>query len=128
MDKINWTKYPNFSPSEFKCPCCGLVNIDERFLSKLQEAREIAGIPFNISSGCRCQEYNKKVGGKENSAHVASKDLVSYAVDIRITNDRERFLIDDALHAVRFHRFGIYPTWIHVDSSPSADNQVMWVG
>lgn len=47
---------------------------------------------FVINSPCRCQEYNKKVGGVENSSHC--KGL---AVDIACDNVFNRFNIVSSL-------------------------------
>ena len=54
-----------FSLSEFDCPSIpnSGVNMDKQFLTKLESAREIAGIPFKITSGYRSVGHNKEVGG-----------------------------------------------------------------
>lgn len=41
--------------------------MDENFLSRLDDARGIAGIPFTINSGFRTKSRNAYVGGKNNS-------------------------------------------------------------
>ena len=53
--------------------------MDKNFLQKLDRARDVAGVPFIITSAYRCEQHNKNVGGKPNSAH-----LRGYAVDIKI--------------------------------------------
>ena len=53
-----------FSLSEFDChslPDSG-KNMDSNFLYKLDHARELAGIPFKITSGYRTKEHNEQVG------------------------------------------------------------------
>ena len=52
-------------------------NMDADFLAKLDEARELANIPFTINSAYRSPEQNARVGGKPNSSH-----LRGLAVDI----------------------------------------------
>ena len=58
-----------FTLDEFDCPSHegSGVNMDSSFLAKLEEAREIAGIPFRITSGYRTKEHNTYVGGVPNS-------------------------------------------------------------
>ncbi len=95
--------------------------MDDDFLTMLDNARELAGIPFKINSGYRTIEHNDKVGGKQNSSHIVGK-----AVDISIRNSRERWIILDALMQVGFNRFGLANTFIHVDSDDYKDEDVIW--
>ena len=60
----------NFSRKEFACNCgCGFAAVDIALLCGLQELRDIAGRGITISSGCRCEARNKKVGGASKSFH-----------------------------------------------------------
>lgn len=95
--------------------------MDENFLAKLDEARELAGIPFVINSAYRSPEHNKRVGGKANSSH-----LKGLAVDISINDSRTRFIVLDALIRVGFTRIGIADTFIHVDLSVDKVQKVIW--
>ena len=74
-----------FKQEEFACKCgkCGMGfnQMKPDTLSKLEQARKLAGVPFIITSAYRCEEHNKSVGGKANSAH-----LRGYAVDLKITS------------------------------------------
>lgn len=108
---MNWKYIRNFKKEEFECKCgCGLNNIDFELVNMLDNARWLAKLPFVINSPCRCQEYNKKVGGVENSSHC--KGL---AVDIACDNVFNRFNIVSSLLEVGFKRILIYKTFIHVD-------------
>tara|TARA_R100000951_G_scaffold85808_1_gene73529 strand:+ start:809 stop:1201 length:393 start_codon:yes stop_codon:yes gene_type:complete len=95
--------------------------MDDDFLSMLDNAREIAGIPFKINSGYRTIEHNDKVGGKPNSSHIVGK-----AVDIAIKGSRERWIILESLMQAGFNRFGLAKTFIHVDSDDYKDPDVVW--
>lgn len=99
-----------------------LDKMDKTFLLKLDEARELAGIPFIINSAFRTPEHNAKIGGKPNSSH-----LRGLAVDIKATDSRTRFLILNALIHVGFTRIGIADTFIHVDLSLDKSQQVIWI-
>lgn len=96
-------------------------NMNADFLNKLDEAREIANIPFIINSAYRSPEHNAKIGGKPNSSH-----LKGLAVDISVTNSRQRFIVLNALLNVGFTRIGIADTFIHVDLDNGKSKDVIW--
>ena len=57
---IDWSSFNYFKKEEFECRCgCGLNNMDLEFLIDLDEARDIAQIPFKINCGVRCS--NKRI-------------------------------------------------------------------
>jgi uncharacterized protein YcbK (DUF882 family) len=115
-----------FSESEMSCNCgCGLMPKNRKFLERLHRAREKAGVTFPINSWIRCPEHNKKVGGRENSAH-----LEGIAVDIKVAsyNTHKRYKIIKALMEEGFNRIGIYSWGIHVDSSESLPKEQFWMG
>ena len=92
----------HFSPVEFryKCGCgAGMEKMDADLLQMLDEARDLAGIPFPLSSAYRCPKHNKAVGGVPTSAHTRG-----YAVDIRCVDSHSRFVILQALLEAGFRR------------------------
>ena len=99
-----------------------LDKMDKEFLLKLDRARDLAGIPFKINSAYRTPEHNAKIGGKPNSSH-----LKGLAVDISVTNSRQRFIVLKALLDTGFNRIGIAKSFIHVDDDKSKDSQVVWL-
>jgi len=111
-----------FKRSEFKCPCCGLENTSDSHLAMLDDAREIAGVPFVISSGCRCVEHNKEVGGKIGSEH-----LTGHGTDIVADNSHHRLRIVIGLLGAGFRRIGIGKDFIHAGSSILLPSEVMWL-
>jgi zinc D-Ala-D-Ala carboxypeptidase len=115
----------NFTDDEFKCPCCGQF-IDSlpfrAFLAKLQDARNIAGTPFVITSGYRCPKHNAEVGGKADSSH-----LKGIAVDIRTHISPDRFAIINGLIKAGFERVGIGSNFIHVDMDTVKPQRLMWI-
>ena len=54
MKEINWKKVKHFVRDEFVCPCCQYVEVNADLVRKLDQARELAGVPFKITSGYRC--------------------------------------------------------------------------
>jgi zinc D-Ala-D-Ala carboxypeptidase len=112
-----------FSLDEFSSPDLpnSGVNMDSGFLQKLDNARQIAGIPFKINSGYRTIEHNTKVAGKPNSSHLVGK-----AADISVTGSTDRWVIIDSLIKAGFNRIGIAKTFIHVDSDENKSPNVIW--
>lgn len=100
-----------FKLSEFECnDGCGFNIINLDFVSRLDDARDEAGIPFSINSGCRCIKHNAAEGGSETSSH-----LYGLAADIRTPDSYNRYKMLKALLSRGFTRILIYPTFIHVD-------------
>ena len=66
-----------FKLQEFACPCCGQVHINSGLVVLLDGARGMAGHPFKINSGWRCQKHNAEVGGVTTSRH-----LIGCAADV----------------------------------------------
>ena len=120
---------PNYFASyETACRCgCGLNSVHPGTMDKLNIARESAGIPFILNSASRCATYNKRVGGKDDSAHIPDGLGYSYAVDIHADSSRERLIIVRSLLLSGFSRIGIGHRFIHVDDSPHKAGAVMWL-
>ena len=110
-----------FTLDEFDCPSLpnSGKNMDTDFLTKLEEAREIAGVPFKITSGYRTKEHNEAVGGVSNSSH-----LIGVAADIAVSSGSERYIILNALLKAGFKRIGVAKTFIHCDTDPNKSNSV----
>jgi uncharacterized protein YcbK (DUF882 family) len=79
----------NFTRSELACRCCDRTAVDagvmsaeefQRFLSQLEALRNEWKRPIFITSGYRCKDHNRKVGGSGSSRH-----LVGDSVDIRVS-------------------------------------------
>lgn len=99
-----------------------LDKMDKEFLKKLDRAREVAQIPFKINSAYRTPEHNAKIGGKPNSSH-----LKGLAVDISVTDSRQRFIVLQSLIQAGFNRIGVAKTFIHVDDDKDKDAEVVWL-
>jgi hypothetical protein len=98
-----------------------VYKLETKLVNLLDVAREIAGIPFVITSGFRTPAYNKQVGGQEDSAH-----LRGLAADIRCRTSKERFAIVNAAIKAGFTRIGIGNGFVHMDCDSSLPQNVMW--
>ena len=100
--------------------------MDKGFLYMLNNARHIANIPFEITSGYRVEadiERLEKEGYKvsKNSSH-----LKGVAADIACTDSITRYIIIDALLKAGFTRIGIAKTFIHVDNDIDKAQNCIW--
>lgn len=113
-----------FTWSEFDCPTLpgsGAEHMDAYLIELLDQAREIAGIPFIINSGYRTPAHNKAVGGVATSSHT--KGL---AVDIQTQGSGTRYKVLAACIKVGFNRIGIGRGFIHVDIDETKTKEVAW--
>lgn len=112
-----------FGSDEFSCKCgCGDKVMDDAFMVKLNLARHTSNIPYIINSGKRCLKHNKSVGGSPDSSH-----LRGLAADIKADDFRTRFKIMLGLLHTGFSRIGISKKFLHVDSDPAKDPNVIWL-
>jgi len=123
MEEIRLTY--NFVQSEFDQP--GIPgsgkNMDKKTINKLQQARSISGVPYVINSGWRSKEYNKEIGGATGSLHVEGK-----AVDIKCSNESDRYNILFGLILAGFQRVLIYRGHIHAVYSENIPLRLIGVG
>lgn len=116
------SKYKYFTDRE-------VDGLDPTFVERLDRARDIAGIPFVITSGYRSSSQNKSViGAVPDSSHT--KGL---AVDLRVRSSHDAALIIDSAKSVGITRRGIYvdsywnPRHIHLDIDPEKIAEVLFI-
>jgi len=106
---------PHFNLSEFACPCCQKVMIHPLLLLKLMALRDVLERPVFITSGYRCSNYNRKVGGVANSYHC-----IGMAADIQV---KDINLIELLAYAeeIDFSGIGFYEKkhFLHLDVRPT---------
>lgn len=114
-----------FSESEFRrCePPCSEKDMDACFLSRLDKARERAGIPFVLNCAYRSADWDKEKGRSGKGAHT---EIPCKCVDIRCSTSQNRLKIIKALLDEGFVRIGIGKTFVHVDASESLPQDVMF--
>jgi hypothetical protein len=121
IEADHWSKvegWPSrhFSPQEMACRHCGRLKIDPKLLDNLETLRAtLGGKPMVITSGYRCPEHNRRVGGAPKSQHMEGR-----AADVMQTNhDPHRFKA--VAEGIGFTGIGTYPAsnFIHVDVRPN---------
>ena len=84
----------HFRYSEFSCPCCGVNAVQLRLIDGLERLREkCGGAPITVTSGFRCWEWNKQVGGVEKSKHtegMAADIVVAGHLPVEVADLAER--------------------------------------
>lgn len=106
-----------FNKNEYACRCgCGFAAIHPVTLSAADTIRSYIGKPQAISSGCRCPDHNKKVGGAPASYHLPrfyEGEMVGFALDLP-TDDPDglfKFVVDNLpeISCIK------YDSFIHID-------------
>ena len=110
----------NFFSSEFRCPCkkCRRkkVLVDDLLLFKLEMIRmECGSKPMTITSGNRCEEENKRIGGHPNSAHIPRPKSKGADVKIKGVSPIKLGLAAEKIGGVRI---GVGRTFCHLDVLP----------
>lgn len=101
----------NFQVKEFACKDgSDAILIDSELVEKLQVMRERIGKALIVNSGYRTPEYNKKVGGVDNSQHCQGK-----AADVTANGVKPDVLFEIAKQ-VGFRGIGLYSWGVHVDT------------
>lgn len=104
---------PYFDRKEFACKCgCGLATVDAELLNILMVVRKQFNSPVTITSGHRCKEHNRAVGGAKNSYHVQGR-----AADIKVecVEPGEVYMFLTGKYP-KGYGFILYETFVHVDS------------
>lgn len=102
----NYFKY--FTKDEFKDKISGANKINSKLIRMLDNAREIAGVPFVINSGYR------DINHPESIKNPTSSHIKGVAVDISI-NNTTKIKIYEALKQAGFNRIGVASNFIHAD-------------
>jgi len=71
----------NFREEEFLCRCCGAGHgkMHPQLIIGLQLLRDRVKAPLTVTSGFRCVEHNRAVGGVPNSYHTQGLAADVYA-------------------------------------------------
>lgn len=121
-------KFKYFTYKEFDCKGGEGKgeNMSDDFICLLDDARELAGIPFKITSGYRTEEYNKRLMDYGFQASITSSHLKGLAADIEVKSSEDRFRIIGALVSVGIYRIGIGKDFIHCDIDENKKPNLIW--
>ena len=79
----------HFTEEELSCPCCGVNGFNEETLVRLNLLREDVNFPMPMTSGYRCEAYNKLKGYTQTHA-------TGHAGDFALSHKRVFQLIETA--------------------------------
>lgn len=123
----------NFWKEEFRCPCkkCRRkkVRVSNLLLHKLEMMVIIIDAELNfhkpviVLSGNRCEEYNKKIGGHPNSAHIPKPEGEGADIKVEGMTPIELGLIAEEVGGLRI---GIAEWGIHIDVRPPSPSKY-WI-
>lgn len=99
------TASENYISNQFELDFNIVQNIKDLTTHVLQPLRDVAGI-MHITSGYRCEELNKLVGGAQSSQHLQGR-----AVDFICKN---KDLVIEVINYLPFDQFIIYDSFFHV--------------
>lgn len=110
-----WDEIKHFKRSEFACPC-GKCNgfpaePEETLVRAADKVREYFNSPVTVSSGVRCADHNKEVGGVANSRHLSGK-----AMDFSVRGFSASSVLPyvQSLPDIRY-AYAIDSGWVHMD-------------
>ena len=100
-------------------------NLRALCLEVLQPLRDHLGRPVVVSSGYRCKDLNKKVGGVENSQHLKGE-----AADIKVRDREElidvmRYIMDETDFDQLIREKSGSTEWVHVSHKRNGNNRRM---
>lgn len=101
---LSWELVKYLWHHEFRCRChyvsCTATLIDEDLLQAYEKFRKAVGLPCIISSGYRCPQHNKDIGGKPLSRHQTGQ-----AIDISYRTLKDKFTVDEIIKLARASGF-----------------------
>jgi len=127
-DKLRNMELKYFKLKEFESPDLpgSGDKMDLAFLQKLDKCRELAGVPFKITSGFRTAAYNINLGKRGYKIAKNSPHLKGVAADIVASTSDIRYRIITSALAVGITRIGIGKTFIHLDTDATKSQNVIW--
>ena len=110
-----WKEIRYFTRAEFRCPCgrCGGFPAEpaEKLVRLADQVREHFAAPALPSSGVRCPEHNKAVGGVWNSYHLTGR-----ALDFRIQGRSAAEVLSFVRTLPVHYAYAIDAGYIHMDT------------
>lgn len=109
-----------YTKSEYSCKCgCGFDTLYWRTLDAANALRDHLGVPITVSSGCRCVDHNRAVGGARASYHLPRNiDGVWQGMALDLVVDDSRYCLDWLTNKYPDISCISYPDFIHIDFRP----------
>jgi hypothetical protein len=122
-----------FNVVDFSCRCgCGRAEISPLLIPRLDRIRTRLERPMIVTSGFRCQEYNRKIGGGPEHVRGLAADIlcpdgffVYYLVHVAMVEGVPRIGIDANEGAFRENRAFVH-IGIAVDLPPALWTYQIW--
>lgn len=67
---MDWSKYPNFDETEFRCSETGECRMTADFMRRLQALRDEYGKPLTITSGYRSPNHSIETSKQQPGVHT----------------------------------------------------------
>lgn len=100
----------NFQLYEFECSHCNVVKLKPELVRRVQKIRDHFDAPFIITSGYRCPEWDRAVGGSGEGTHTQGQALDGYIQGVSHSE-----LADYAEDMFRNDGLGRYNNHTHLD-------------
>lgn len=88
----------------------------------MEDVRRVCGAPIIISSGYRCQELNRKIGGSMNSQHVTGH-AADFNVRGRTIDETMQLIIASDIDYDQL--IAEYNSWVHISWSDKPRRQTL---
>jgi uncharacterized protein YcbK (DUF882 family) len=115
---MDWNRWPNFSPEEFRCKHTGKLHMHGGFVDKLQNLRTLHGKPLRVTSGYRDATHPIEAAKAVPGAHASGR-----AADIAVQGEEAIKIIELAIK-LGFTGIGVQQKgngrFIHLDDLPNA--------
>ena len=115
----------NFSESEMSCKCgCGRHEMDEDFMSLIQNIRDDIGKPLRVSSAFRCSAHNQAVSSSGPNGPHTTGMASDFLVSGRDAHDFISLAMDHGASGVGLMQKGPHESrYIHIDILESDPEQ-----
>ena len=99
-----------------RCPCwvCSGTRLSDDLVKWILDFEKKTGLRINITSGARCESYNREVGGYWNSPHLTDINGVGHAIDFQIKGLKP-IEVAFKVNGTGLKRLGIYKYHVHGD-------------
>ena len=121
--KADWTRYPNFSKSEFDCKHTGKNEMTHELMTILQKIRTDFRKPMIVTSGYRDKTHPVEA----RKTHSNGEHTQGNCCDVACTNSADRFKIIYLALSHGITRIGIAKNFIHLGIGGNGlPNNVVW--